>query len=170
MNIEQYEERIARLNTHIDELENQLAEQFVTKDLQIVDQFNNVRIRMYCDDDGTALLETYDNKGIVRHRLSAATDGTSRYQIYADQDRVYGLDASVTEGRLGTIRLTLPETPGQDPQKELIIGESADMMVGMQIKIGNKEKVLVGIDNTGEPKVRLTQADGSVNEITANKP
>ena len=172
MNSEQYEERIARLSTRIEELENQLSEQFVTKDLQIVDQSNRVRIRMYCDDDGTALLETYDEKGVVRHKLSASVDGTSRYQAfsYNAHHTDFCLDASVTAGRLGTIRLTAPENPGVVKRRELIVGASEDMMVGMQVKIDNQEKVLVGIDNTGEPKVRLTQADGSVNEITANKP
>ncbi|MHB1461260.1 MAG: hypothetical protein ACYC1M_08275 [Armatimonadota bacterium] len=168
MSTEQYEERITRLSARIDELEQQLAEQLITRDLQIIDQEDRVRIRMFCDDDHTAKVEAYKDTGSVGTRLSVTADGTSRFEAMSK----YGesLDMSVVEGRLGTIRMVKPEMPDFCKHTEMIIGESEDMIVGIQVKIDMTEKIFIGVDKNGEAKIRLTQSDGTVNEITPSKP
>lgn len=168
MSTEHYEERITLLSVRIDELERQLAEQLITHDLQIIDQEDRVRIRMFCDDDHTAKVEVYKDTGNVGNRLSVTADGTSRFEAMSK----YGesLHMSVVEGRLGTIRMVKPEMRDFCKHTEMIIGESDDMMVGIQIKIDMSEKIFVGVDKNGEARIRLTQSDGTVNEITPSKP
>lgn len=161
MNTAEIEQRIAALSAEMSALGEQLQKEVITEDFKLVDDNQCVRARMYIDDTDASRFEMYDENGLVGAQILIGTEGHSH--IALGDERGSRLDINMERGNPGSIRMWVP---GYDeyPSREIIIGTSDDMMVGIKMSQGGVQKIFVGIDQDGIAKISLRQEDGTVKE------